>query len=113
MNKPLQMEFDLNVSHEMDRCFSRTKANTETFFYIDRSEKKPIWKLSKAKSEPSQSLQNQKLKIYQNSQSSFWKGHWLFIAVKTQEKKGKEKGYLTLPYVKTGDLNQSQGKIWT
>lgn len=100
------MEFDLNVSHEMDRCFSRTKANTETFSYIGRSEKDPIWQLTKAKFEPSQSLQNQKLKFYQNSQSSFWKGHWLFIAVKIQEKKRQEKGYLTLQYVKTGDLNQ-------
>lgn len=47
------MEFDLNVSHEMDRCFSRTKANTETFCYIDTNEKDPIWQLSKAISEPS------------------------------------------------------------
>lgn len=81
----------------MDRCFSRTKANTETFSYRDISGKDPIGQLSKAKTEPPRSLQNQKLKFHQNSQSSFWKGHWLFIAVKTQEKKKKKgKGYLTL-----------------
>jgi len=65
------MEFDLNVSNETDRCFSRTKTNTEIFSYIDRSEKDPIWQLSKAKSEPSQTVKNQKLKFYQNIQSSF------------------------------------------
>lgn len=69
--------------------------------------KKPIWQLSKSNSEPLQSLQNQKLKFYQNSQSSFSKGHWLCIAMKVQEK-NIGKGYLTSPYAKTGDLKKKK-----
>lgn len=85
----------------MDKCFSRTKANTETFFCTGSSEKDPIWQICKAKSELSQSLQNQTPELYQNNQSSFWKGHFLFIAVKTPEKKRKRKRVPNLTICRT------------